>query len=360
MSDPSPYRVFITYSHRNRDLFDAITAALRAVDLTPTSDQDLDAGPGGFTEQIQAKIAHAHLFVPILTPEAHNRGWVHQEIGYATALKVPCVPICIGKVPDGMIAMNHAVVLDERLSDLEAKLRHVKFAKHVADAGYQWVPPSGCAMEPEVRAQMLVRFADAAHAALGPACVRIQAGFSSFSLPNAPANRPVWIARYGDKFRSHYSYQLFAREREALARHAEAGGLKLVVNHMLNLDPEYGVGVTRTRLCLLVQFLTSLSLPADRVGVALVSQDRPDTFVAVGDWFVAESQAGKPARGVMQTVFTAHAPYVSRRVAEFDQSFADLLADQGSAPGASRDWAVGRLRELIRTLPRHPAWGCDG
>src|SRR4051812_41174276 len=120
MPEESNLRVFISYSHKNREAFEAVSEALRVLGLIPWSDQDLAAGPG-FTLQIQTKIAHSHLFVPILTPESHRRGWVHQEIGFAVALKVPCVPVCIGKVPEGMIAMAHAVVLDPGVSPSEAR-----------------------------------------------------------------------------------------------------------------------------------------------------------------------------------------------------------------------------------------------
>lgn len=100
----SGFRVFISYSHDDRSIFDAVRAALQSAGVEPWSDVDLTAGTG-FTEQIQTNISHSHVFVPILTPQSHARGWVHQEVGYAVAMKIPCVPICVGKLPDGMIAM---------------------------------------------------------------------------------------------------------------------------------------------------------------------------------------------------------------------------------------------------------------
>ena len=42
--------------------------------------------PLKLAQKIQTEIAHAHVFVPILTAHSHKAGWVHQEIGYALAL----------------------------------------------------------------------------------------------------------------------------------------------------------------------------------------------------------------------------------------------------------------------------------
>lgn len=354
MPDAPRFRAFISYAHRNGDLCRAVAHAVQSVGLKPSTDADLDAGRG-FTEQIQTKIAHSHLFLPLLTPQSHKRGWVHQEIGYATALKVPCVPICIGKVPEGMIAMAHALVVDD-VAELPAKLARVDFRQLVEECGRQWIPPTGCALEPEERAQMIERLSEEALRALGPSQVRVQGALTSFSLPDEPPDHPAWPARYGDRPRSRHAYGLYRRERAVLERHAAAGGLRMIVNFGLDVDAEYGPGAKRARLAILVKFLESLTLPGERVAVALVREHPPDLLLAVGDWFVAESMAGRPSRGVIQTVFTAHAPLVTRRTAEFDQRLAQLIAGQGSAPDASREWAIAQLREEMRSLPSHRDW----
>src|SRR6185295_7572717 len=100
MATDQRIRVFISYAHDDRPIFDAVCAALRKVGLEPWSDVDLQKGIG-FTEQIQTNISHSHLFLPILTARSHPRGWVHQEVGFAVAMKIPCVPICVGKLPEG-------------------------------------------------------------------------------------------------------------------------------------------------------------------------------------------------------------------------------------------------------------------
>lgn len=354
----SGFRVFISYSHDDRSIFEAVCAALQSAGVEPWSDVDLTAGTG-FTEQIQTNISHSHVFVPILTPRSHARGWVHQEVGYAVAMKIPCVPICVGKLPDGMIAMAHAVVVDDALAGLGSKLSAIDFNDLVEQAGSSWLPPGETALEPEDRAQTIVRQADAARHALGPSCVRIQGGLSSFSIPDEPPEHPVWLARYGDRPRAPYSCELFRRERRALARHAAVGGVRMIINHGPDLDAQYGVGTKRTRLCLLIRFLESLDLPGEHVQIVLVPEQRLHLILAVGDWFVAESLAGRPVRGVLQTVFTSHAPTVNRRIAEFDDKFAKLLVEQGTLPEQSKAWAVDRLLAMVRQLPPHPAWRCD-
>jgi hypothetical protein len=194
---------------------------------------------------------------------------------------------------------------------------------------------------------------------IGLACVRIQGGMSSFSIPDEPADHPVWIARYGNKPRSPYAYQLFRRERIALQRHATSAGIRMIIGTGLDLDVEYGTGVTRTRLCLLAQFIESIDLAHDRVQLVLVERRPPQLTVAVGNWFFAESFAARPVRGVLHTVFTTHAPTVTRRVTEFDHDLASLLARQGTPPERSRTWVLERLKDRIRTLPSHPAWTCQ-
>lgn len=65
-----------------------MSAILEQNGLTPVWDRSFSFGYG-FHEQIENYIAHAHVFIPVITAESNKRGWVHQEIGYAKALHVP-------------------------------------------------------------------------------------------------------------------------------------------------------------------------------------------------------------------------------------------------------------------------------
>jgi hypothetical protein len=85
----------------------------------------------------------------------------------------------------------------------------------------------------------------------------------------------------------------------------------------------------------------------------------PHVSLSVGDWFFAESLAGGPVRGVLHTVFTAHAPTVNRQVADFDHKLASVLKDHGLSASESRRVALEKLRKRIRELPAHPLWTDD-
>src|SRR2546426_2487399 len=349
----SKHRVFISYSHENRDAFEVVRAALESRGLSPWSDRDLAAG-SGFTEQIKTHIAHSHLFIPILTLESHARGWVHQEIGFAVAMKVPVVPICIGKLPDGMIQMSQAVVLNSPTESLE-KLDKVGLDELVSEAGLHWQPPSECAFYPEDRSLMLERYADEARKLVGPQCVRHMGGFSSFSLPDESSGHAYWTARYAGRPRTASASDLLRRERRALEAHARIGGFKLAVNIGLDIDAHYGNGAKHARLNILLDFLERLDIAPDLVQVVLLENYPPHSLIMVGDWFVAESRAGRFTRGFQQTLFTAHAPSVSRRLEDFDHDMRGLLEAQGT-PSDSRDWAIRRLREEVAKAEPHPAW----
>jgi len=104
------YRVFSSYSHEDVDLAESIAYALNENGLTPLWDRHLSFGRG-FESQIKSFIAHSHVFLPVITASSSVRGWVHQEIGYATALRVPVLPVCQGRLPGEMLQMLHAVAL---------------------------------------------------------------------------------------------------------------------------------------------------------------------------------------------------------------------------------------------------------
>ena len=342
-------RIFVSYSHEDVEIYKAVCATLRTAGLSPVSDADLRPGQG-FTEQIQAGISHAHVLVPILTPRSHGRGWVHQEIGFAVALKIPYVPICVGNLPDGMIAASQGIVLHETLADLAEKLSAVDFAGAVDRAGKQAVPPILVADEPETRAQAIQEYADAAFLSVGPQRIRISGGLSSFSLPDEEPDHERWSAAYGKLPRSQFSYRLIRNEHLALKKHAVQAGLSLVANIGLDLDEHRGPGVTRTRLGLLHAFLSSSALSDDKLQIAIVRNQPPDVTLAVGDWFIAESRAARAVRGVLHTVFMAHAPTVRQRIFHFDRRLSSILEGERIEARHSRQHALKLIEARIQEL----------
>ena len=119
-----PCQVFVSYSHKDRGLVEELTGHLEKIRVQAVWDKNIQAGDR-FTESIKYGIAHSHAYMPVITPNTSD--CIHQEIGYATALNVPVVPICIGEVPVGMIQELQAVAFDKVLHDLEEKLHQTFF-----------------------------------------------------------------------------------------------------------------------------------------------------------------------------------------------------------------------------------------
>ena len=115
-----PYRVFISYAHANRELVERLVEALNQAGVAPLWDNDLIPGTG-FSEQIQSFIRNSHLFMPFITEASAERPWLHQEIGFATALGKPVLPVTLGSPPLGIISGIQAVQLREDLADAPAK-----------------------------------------------------------------------------------------------------------------------------------------------------------------------------------------------------------------------------------------------
>jgi hypothetical protein len=352
-----PYRAFVSYSHQDSDKFTAVRKALRDRELSVTSDAEIRPGQG-FTEQIQLSIGHAHVFVPILTAQSHERGWVHQEIGFSVALQVPCVPVCIGSVrlPEGMIAKYHAVTVRDDLADLDQQIATVNFDDLIETAGRTEGPLACVADEPEERSETIAKYCNEAFSQRGACRVRVSGGFSSFSLPDHEPDHVTWKAAYGKSQRGVFAYQRLRNELVALKRHVPKGGLSLVLDLGRNLDGHRGDGVTRTRLCLLRDFLKSAHAEGASLHIAVVLDHRPDLPLAVGDWFFARSRAARVETGVVHTTFTTHAPTISRRIAAFDARLDSLMKDQGTLPEQSYAHALSKIEERIGQLPAHPDW----
>jgi hypothetical protein len=348
-------RAFISYSHGNGKEFDAVVEAVRRAGLELWSDRDLAPG-NWFTDQIKTRIEHAHVFVPIITPESHQKGWVHQEIGYALAMRLPVVPVCIGRLPDGMIQMKQAVVARNITDGLHAKMQRVNFKLLIEEASREPFAQISCPLRAEERALMLEHYADEAKRYISLQCVRHLGGFSSFSFPDAPPHHDAWRARYPRKKPGAHTLELFRRERKALQQHAESAGCRLILNPHLNADKYYGRGATHTRYLMLIDFLESLRLTGKKVQVALVKDMPWHSLLLVGDWFLAESHSWRAGEGSRHTAFTTHAPAIRRRVEEFDSALAKELDDAGISPEESLPRAIRRLRRLMGKSPPHPAW----
>ena len=345
-------RVFVSYARKNKELVEQIIAVLQDQGLAPMSDKDLPVGTG-FPEQIRSYIAHAHVFLPVVTPKSSKRGWVHQEIGYALALNVPVLPVCFERPPEGFLQLHHSLVI-EKEEDLEKQLRREVFESLVDRANEESHPLYECAEDNEKRAFLMAKYANSVRDIAGTAIVRQKGALTTFSLPGELEPFTKWQARYNRKREKPYCKRLL-KERQAFGRHVISAGCKLIVNDHLDYIDKWGDGVKHARLSVLLDFLESI--PDDSTQVAFTAPDAPlHSWTLVGDWFLAESIAGQMGGGYYQTMFTRHAPTIRQRIEEFEQEFAVLLARDGTTAESSKAVAIERLKKQISALPPHPEW----
>lgn len=353
------YRVFISYSHEDIDFVRSLVRTLEENGLSPMWDQSLSFGQG-FDEQIRSFIAFSHIFLPVLTPSSSSRGWVHQEIGYAMALRIPVLPVCRGQIPGEMIQMLHGVAADGDQGSLGELLCHDLFEDLVSQAAQQSRPLSESAMEPEDRSLLLAQYADQVRQICKgrsgvDRLVRQKAALGSFCVPDKHLNHSAWRVREGALPRSTYRRDCQLRERKALEGHVEAGGCRLILNPWLDYDASHGPGATRSRLQTLLGLLESDAIPSDKVEIAIQPKGAPHSLTILGDWFLAEAVSGTMGVGYQQTIFTRHAPTVRSRLEAFDGEFIDLLEEAGTAVGESRDVAIGILEERMEQVSAVPS-----
>jgi hypothetical protein len=339
------YRVFISYSHEDKALVEKIASILSKNGLRPMWDRNFVYG-AGFHDQIKKFIAHAHVFLPVLTKTADARKWVHQEIGYSMALHIPVLPIAVEELPGEMIQHIHAV----RMQGNDPETLKEQLSKEVIEAlierhASSFEPLYACADLPEDRARMIAAYADDVLALGMPDVVRQKGALSSFHIPTETVGHPVWRRRYGLVERSEEHCRHQRQERLALQRHAEVAGCKLIVNPGLQYE-KYG---SEARLCRLECFLKFLKEMDDtRCSVAIQEGMDPRVSLTIlGDWFAAESLAGSGGRGYRQTIFTRHAPSVIKKLGNFDAEFDELLAASGVSQIDSRRAAIAVLERTI-------------
>jgi hypothetical protein len=116
------YRVFISYSPENKGLVEEVAAILSEnKELDILLDDDVTHNHM-FSEEIKKLIAQVDIFMPVITERSSIRGWVHQEIGYATALNVPVLPLVAAQVPREMVQHMKFVLWDDDSQILKERL----------------------------------------------------------------------------------------------------------------------------------------------------------------------------------------------------------------------------------------------
>ncbi|MFM7057759.1 MAG: toll/interleukin-1 receptor domain-containing protein [Planctomycetota bacterium] len=373
------YRVFVSYSHQNQQLVLGIRDLLQANGLQPMLDRDFAFGIG-FHDQIRYFIEHAHVFLPIVTRESSQRGWVHQEIGYAISQNLPVLPISVGIPPGEWLQHLHAVHLpEEDLNEISdagwQRLKAALTVQTIESLVGRYRNPAGaifhCAELQEDRTQKMVEYAtivsmiqqsvtrslqtgaeaggNSEFDILRTSFVRQRGGLSSFHIPNAPLTDSVWQERYTPRRTSRHHCRIQREERRALEIHARAGGCRLIVNtdsRRDGLDDQ----AHKVRLQSLLKFLES---DIESVEVVIDEKlEREYSLTLVGDWFCAEAVSAQTGVGYQQTIFTRHAPSMQYRISQFDEEFAALCAHRGWRREKSRQEAIEHLRAKLRLKRR--------
>jgi len=378
-NEVSRYRVFVSYSHDDSTIVHAIAKYLELeCHLTVIWDQTFAVGRG-FHEQIRDCIAHAHIFLPVLTPRATERGWVHQEIGFAMAMNIPVLPIAINASPGQMISLVHAVKLDA-ITDAEKTqlaeaiegaaptgdrcnlqstnlwrrlkecLPREKLARLIHNHADTNLARYECADFHEERTGLMVRYANAAYDLQQKGLlVRQLGGLSSFHIPTEEPSNEIWNFRYGAEKRGNFHKKMQRAERSSLEQHAAEAGCKLIINPYHHY-PASGPRAYAVRLLCMYQFLRSWNRAAP-LHVAINHRlGTHESVTIVGDFFSAIAVSGSASSGYMQTVFTTHAPSMKCRQEHFDQTFAESLKYWSWRESDSREAAAEEIERILHDI----------
>lgn len=128
--------------------------------------------------------------------------------------------------------------------------------------------------------------------------------------------------------------------------HARQSGCSLLL-HLFATSPS-DTSAQYARITQLIDFLRSI--PERMVKVAVTKEEMHDSLILVGDWFGARASPPRPQTDYRQTFFCRHAPTVLRWVRDFDRKLDEILAKSGVPTRKSRDMALMRLEERLRSL----------
>ncbi len=315
-----PFRVFVSYAHADKPLVEALVGILASLGFIPLWDKDINPGKP-FTQEIKELITRSHLFLPVITSHSSARPWVHQETGFAIALNIPVLPICIGQTPSEMIADVQAVVVRDDLSDFADQLAKINLMQLVVPRPNKPLGMLEIAETFEERVRYLVKYASWIIDLGEYGTVRTQARFTGFSVPDADITDPIWDQREGQAKRTEIVRHLQREERRILERHARMVGCRLIIDPSAETFQEQGDLAQKARLVVLAQFLKSM--PEQKLEVVVSPRAQDTSLTMVGDYFVYESMAARPG-GYVHSVFNSHPPTVLQRIQRFDQLFNEI------------------------------------
>ncbi len=331
-----PYRVFISYSHLDVILIERLKGFLVQIGVTPVSDLDLVGGTR-FSDEIKRQIAHAHIFISVLTANSQESPWVHQELGFALGLGLPVLTLALDKLPGGMSHELQAVKIRSDMSDLAQNVSARQLDLLVSTAQDARIALFQCADSVIERTQLLSEQAKHLYLTTGPCKLLQKAAFGSFSIPNRSVKHGDWVRREGGEATEQSMRALFRAEREWLERHAQEGGCDLIIDPYVVVKDGDEVNriATVSRLETLLEFL--LKMGDDGVRVVTRRDEIEGNLTILGDWLVADAVVPRYHGGFRQTVFTRHGPTVLARKAEFESEFEELFREtRGPEPSSKR------------------------
>ena len=341
-----PYRVFVSYSRSDYAVAKELVARLENLGLHPVWDQDIDPG-NRFSDAIRHGIAHAHVFIPVLTKEGALRPWVHHETGYAMALDVPVFPLAVEQLPDGMITDLHALLVRRDFSDLNDERLMRSIAK-LLDRDRRESEATFCvAAAPIMRAEFLGRYTREALRRETEGPFRQAGAMTSFCLPLDPPQSEIWYVRDGLSPRSRALYRFLHEERLAIEEYVRGHGCDLVIDPSIPFTKN-GPRARKGRLETLLEFLKDTTVK--NVRVAVRKREDAGNLTICGDWYAAETVAPRPGEGYYQTIFTWHAPTVLDKVHEYDRNFELLLRRSGVDAASSRELAIEKVEAAIASI----------
>jgi hypothetical protein len=342
-----PCRVFISYSHSDRQTVERLVGLISKPGISPMWDADLLPG-SGFSEQIQSYIRNSHVFLPVLTPASAERPWLHQEIGFAIALGKPVLPVALGCLPVGIISGVQAVQLHDDISDAPMKLSAEVFSR-LMDRIPEHSESYESTDDNVRRAFLLARYAESVWAIRHHGRVRQAASLTTFHLPDRPATDPIWKRYFAGTPDDEFLFGTLRQERVALQRHARADGCQLILDPADRLKHVYrrhGPGAVRARVNGLLSFLRDDSV-TDVVVAINNDMERKESITLVGDWFFSKAVSSGEQRVLTESLFTRSATMVRQQIQDFDQRMRDLLALREWTEHSSRADAMSYLQAYL-------------
>ncbi len=364
------YRVFISYSSNDKEQKDIISNILKENDLCPISNDEF-AIAHGFLAQIKKFVAHAYVFMPVISKSSNKSGWVHEEIGLAIAHNIPVLPIVIEDkaLPKDMIQEFQAIIsklktdnkeeLKKEINELTKKLTWHEIDKVIKGSDHlPGRPIYECAYLHLDRTMMLVEYASdvARFFSEQPKLFRQSGGLSSFHIPNSSPDGEEFRLRYfGGNNRVDALNRNLREERIIFEEFAREWGFKIIINLDLKFEEskENALIVRKSRLNTLLKFFKGLPESPEKSDGAFEviideNLDKHRNIIFVGDLFMAESLAGYQGQGLKQTTFLRHAATIKKQIELFDTRFEELKNQQSG--GISVENAKAEIQKRLENI----------